>query len=225
MRRGGVCGLSWRDVDLESRVISIRKSYDCFGNLKEPKTHAGIRRLPMPESVHDALAMHKEGQKVCIDAYAAEQEKPAEKNGKKPEKNLKQNENTPVILSTSMGRLNPNALEAWRVRDREMFDLEGWTFHGLRHSYLSTLALKGVHPKVMQELAGHASSEITLDIYTHVNIDAKHAAADAVCYLFSETEESATAAIPIIQVEPRIVAGGKRLTIVSSARERAESAS
>lgn len=51
MRRGEVCGLSWRDVDLESRVISIRKSYGCFGNLKDPKMKAGVRRLPMPDSV------------------------------------------------------------------------------------------------------------------------------------------------------------------------------
>ena len=33
-----------------------------------------------------------------------------------------------------------------------------------------------VHPKVMQELAGHYSSQITMDIYTHVNMDSKHAA-------------------------------------------------
>nr|WP_235904745.1 hypothetical protein [Eggerthella guodeyinii] len=33
------------------------------------------------------------------------------------------------------------------------------------------LALSGVHPKVMQELAGHYSSQTTMDIYTHVNMD------------------------------------------------------
>lgn len=29
----------------------------------------------------------------------------------------------------------------------------------------------------MQELAGHYSSQITMDIYTHVNLDAKEAVA------------------------------------------------
>lgn len=224
MRRGEVCALSWRDVDLESRVISIRNSYDCFGNLKEPKTKAGIRRLPMPDSVRDALAKHKSAQKERIDAYAAEREKLAEKRRQKPEKRLEQNEDTPVILSTTMGRLSPNVLESWWVRDREKFGLEGWAFHELRHSYLSTLALRGVHPKVMQELAGHASSEITMEIYTHVNMEAKRAAADVVSDLFSEPEEPAPVVAPIIQVEPRVISGGRRLTPVSSSREHTENA-
>ena len=224
MRRGEVCGLSWRDVDLESQVISIRKSYDCFGNLKDPKTKAGVRRLPMPDSVRDALAMHKEAQKARIDEYAAEQERLAKKNGEKPGKRLEQSESTPVVLSTTMGRLSPNVLEAWWLRDRETLGLDGWAFHELRHSYLSTLALRGVHPKVMQELAGHASSEITMEIYTHVNMEAKRAAADVVSDLFSELVEAAPAITPIVQVEPRVINGGRRLTLVSSPRERVENA-
>lgn len=224
MRRGEVCGLSWRDVDLESQVISIRNSYDCFGNLKEPKTKAGIRRLPMPDSVRDALETHKKAQKGRIDAYAAEQERLAEKDGRKLERCLEQDESTPVILSATMGRLSPNVLEAWWVRDREMHDLKDWSFHELRHSYLSTLALRGVHPKVMQELAGHASSEITMEIYTHVNMEAKRAAADVVSDLFSEPEETVPAAAPIIQVKSRAINGGRRLSLVSSPREHAENA-
>ena len=104
MRRGEVCGLSWRGVNLESRVISIRKSYDCFGNLKDPKTKADVRRLPMSDSVRDALMVHKDAQKTRIDAYATEQERLAKKNGEKPGKRLEQSENTPVVLSTTMGR-------------------------------------------------------------------------------------------------------------------------
>ena len=54
----------------------------------------------------------------------------------------------------------------------------------------------------MQELAGHASSEITMEIYTHVNMEAKRAAADVVSDLFSEPVEAAPAVTPIVQVEP-----------------------
>lgn len=41
------------------------------------------------------------------------------------------------------------------------------------------LAHEGVHPKVMQDLAGHADSRTTMDIYTHVNMSQKRCAADA----------------------------------------------
>lgn len=34
------------------------------------------------------------------------------------------------------------------------------------------LALDGVHPKVMQELAGHSDPTMAMRIYTHVNLDA-----------------------------------------------------
>ncbi|MBQ6586495.1 MAG: tyrosine-type recombinase/integrase [Coriobacteriales bacterium] len=54
----------------------------------------------------------------------------------------------------------------------------------LRHTYLTLLALSGVHPKVMQELAGHHSSKITMDIYAHVNMDAKRKAMAAVSKVF-----------------------------------------
>lgn len=36
----------------------------------------------------------------------------------------------------------------------------------------------------MQELAGHHSPQITMDIYTHVNVDAKREAVEAVPKVF-----------------------------------------
>ena len=42
-----------------------------------------------------------------------------------------------------------------------------------------------MHPKVMQELAGHYSSQISMDIYTHVNMEEKRAAMDALQEVFA----------------------------------------
>jgi integrase len=42
------------------------------------------------------------------------------------------------------------------------------TFHDLRHTCASLLFQRGVHPKFVQELLGHASVAITLDIYSHM---------------------------------------------------------
>ena len=54
--------------------------------------------------------------------------------------------------------------------------------------------------------------------------EAKRAAADVVSDLFSEPVEAIPAATPIVQVEPRVINGGRRLTLVSSPRERMENA-
>jgi integrase len=40
--------------------------------------------------------------------------------------------------------------------------------HDLRHTCTTILLMAGKHPKFVQELLGHASISITLDIYSHV---------------------------------------------------------
>jgi integrase len=40
--------------------------------------------------------------------------------------------------------------------------------HDLRHTCATLLLSKGVHPKIVQELLGHATISITLDTYSHV---------------------------------------------------------
>jgi len=41
-------------------------------------------------------------------------------------------------------------------------------FHDLRHTCAAILLSKGVHPKFVRELLGHATIAITLDTYSHV---------------------------------------------------------
>ncbi len=40
--------------------------------------------------------------------------------------------------------------------------------HDLRHSAATLLLVKGVHPKVVQELLGHSNISMTMDVYSHV---------------------------------------------------------
>ena len=58
--------------------------------------------------------------------------------------------------------------------------------HDLRHTW-ATLALQaGIHPKVVSERLGHATTSITLDIYSHVQPELDAHAATAVAELFGE---------------------------------------
>lgn len=170
LRRGEVRGLSWRDVDDELKILSIRHSFDHFGNLKEPKTHAGLRSLPLSDTICRAFARHREAQRENFAGVTS-------KDGKRT---FRQGEDAPVIVDRYGERMNPNTLAAHWRRDREALEAGGFCLHELRHSYLTMLAFEGIHPKVMQELAGHADPRITMDIYTHVNMDSKREAASAV---------------------------------------------
>ncbi len=41
-------------------------------------------------------------------------------------------------------------------------------FHDLRHTCATILLSKAVHPKIVQEMLGHASTSCTMDTYSHV---------------------------------------------------------
>jgi integrase len=41
-------------------------------------------------------------------------------------------------------------------------------FHGIRHSFATLALAANVHPKIVQEILGHANVEITLNLYSHV---------------------------------------------------------
>ncbi len=45
---------------------------------------------------------------------------------------------------------------------------EDLRFHDLRHTCATLLLSKNVHPKIVQEMLGHATVAITLDTYSHV---------------------------------------------------------
>lgn len=61
----------------------------------------------------------------------------------------------------------------------ESAELPRITFHDLRHTCVSLLFQKNVHPKFVQELFGHASVVITLDRYSHMLPGMGGEAADA----------------------------------------------
>jgi integrase len=48
------------------------------------------------------------------------------------------------------------------------------------------MLLKGVHPKIVSEILGHASVSITLDLYSHVLPDMQREPAEAMDRLFRE---------------------------------------
>ena len=76
-----------------------------------------------------------------------------------------------LTVLTSMPSVMAKVAKVWRkILRRRSF---------LRHSFLSLAAAQGVHPSVMMRLAGHKNPNITMKIYTHVNMESKREAMDA----------------------------------------------
>lgn len=62
-------------------------------------------------------------------------------------------------------------------------------FHDLRHSAATILLVKGVHPKMVQELLGHSSIVMTMNIYSHVMPSMRKEVAGIMDTIFSEKKE------------------------------------
>lgn len=91
----------------------------------------------------------------------------------------------PVISDALGNRIHPAGLGRWWSTHRAGYGLEGWKLHELRHTFLTIGAKKGVHPSILQKLAGHSTSRLTDDIYTHVNIDDQRGAVDIMQQAFA----------------------------------------
>lgn len=74
-----------------------------------------------------------------------------------------------VFTSDCGAPLNPS-----NIRDKNLRRLTGKAglpairFHDLRHTCATLLLSRNVHPKMVQEMLGHATVAITLDTYSHV---------------------------------------------------------
>ena len=77
-----------------------------------------------------------------------------------------------LVFATEQGTLiNPSNLRnrSFKHLLRRAFGEAGpdICFHDLRHTCATLLLTQGTHPKLVQELLGHATIAMTLDTYSH----------------------------------------------------------
>ncbi len=182
MRIGEITGLRWCDIDMEKGIITIdhtltyynhRDENGCYFSMhKEPKTKAGIRKIPMIKDVKEAFKMQKEVLEMCdtksvdhIDGYCD------------------------FIFVNRFGKVfNQNAVNAaihriTHVINEDIIEKNGgnldvtlipyFTSHVLRHTFATRLCERGVNIKVIQYFMGHSEIDTTMDIYVHVTDELK----------------------------------------------------
>lgn len=171
MRRGELMGLRWRDVDLEAGRLSIVSTITTVNGKPvetSTKTNKSRRRIALDAGTVEVLRGHRRRQ-------AGERELAGK---------LWQ-ETDLVFTREGGGAVHPDHFSQQFARLRGKVDLPPIRLHDLRHTY-ATLALEaGVHPKIVSERLGHATTGITLDLYSHVAPSMDEQAAEAVAGLFT----------------------------------------
>jgi integrase len=77
-------------------------------------------------------------------------------------------------------------------------ELEGTRIHDLRHTFASHLVMQGVSMKAVQELLGHQSIKITMDIYAH--LEPEHIMASVNRLPYRSVRESKVIQFPVEKI-------------------------
>jgi integrase len=155
MRKGELLSLKWVDIDFAKGVIYVRRNVAYVPRRKSvpgpAKSKSSERTIIMTSFVTEVLKAHKAEQNITRLALGD-----------------KWIDNDLVF---------PNSFGGYRMRhyinivlDKMLkrAELPRITVHELRHSAVSILLAMGVNIKVIQELCGHSSIVITLDLYGHL---------------------------------------------------------
>lgn len=77
-----------------------------------------------------------------------------------------------LVVSTVDGKpLHPRNLARTFENLIKKAGVKRISLHGLRHTNATILMKQGVNPKIVSERLGHANVGITLDIYTHTDLE------------------------------------------------------
>jgi integrase len=167
MRSSELRGLTWNDVDFEKRMIHVRQRADQWGVIGSPKSEAEHRTIPMAPMVLNALREWK---------LSCPRTRP---NGKDPGRLwlvFPNGDGKPESHTNIINRgFNPTQVtagitelhETAKGEDGKPIRSAKYGMHALRHFFASWAIEQGFSPKRLQALLGHASIQMTFDVYGH----------------------------------------------------------
>lgn len=154
MRRGELLSLSWDDVDFERTRLTVRRNLVYTPGLLElskPKTAGSHRTVSLSPGVIEALRLHRQRQTLEREALGAAYG------------------DCGLVFASEVGTpTHPRNLERVFFNHLESSGVRRIRFHDLRHTAASLMILRGVPPKLVSKLLGHASVAFTLQVYVHV---------------------------------------------------------
>lgn len=155
MRRGELCGLRWRDVDLDGGSLRVEQSLEqTRGGLrfKAPKSVRSRRSITLSPAVVAELRAHWKAQQEQRLALGLGRTPPDGLVFATWEGKPRQPDKLSVEFSTAMNRIG----------------LPHITLHSLRHTHASQLITSGMDILTVSRRLGHGSPAITLNVYGHL---------------------------------------------------------
>lgn len=176
LRCGELIGLTWDDVDMVNKVVSINHQliYKNYGDgykfhISHPKTNAGNRDIPMTEAVLEAFREQEKLNSLlerhCKDDIDGYDNFVFISNNNRPYMPACINS----IIKNIVNAYNKEEVKAAKTQHRKAELLPEFSVHTFRHTACTNKARQNMNVKVLQRIMGHSSSLITMDTYNHLD--------------------------------------------------------
>jgi integrase len=162
LRRGEIFALQWCDIDWQNRQIFVRHGISANA-VSSPKTRASFRRVDVPFSLLACLSIYRANFQPLPGDFVFRTETGAWLD---PDN----------FHDRSLGPILKRLEAVWRPSGDRAGAASIRGLHGLRHTYASLLINLGEHIKFVSEQLGHASIQITADLYGHLFKETRTAA-------------------------------------------------
>jgi integrase len=167
MRSSELRGLSWEHVDFDRKVIHVCQRADQWGMIGAPKSGAGDREIPMSPMVVNALREWRlECPRLKSDSDEGRLWFVFPNGDGKPENhtNIVNRGLGPLLLKVGITKSHHSRKDG----DGRPMQTPKYGMHAFRHFFASWAIEQGFSPKRLQALLGHASIQMTFDIYGHL---------------------------------------------------------
>lgn len=174
LRPGELFALTWDDIDLDKKEINVNKTmlYQKFDDdecktfhVGEPKTKSSIRKVPINSMCEVALKKQYIQKKIVAEKYRG-------KEIRYSDRLFVTKFNTPLnsqIFNEAIERI----LKEVNLMQSDLEQIEKFGGHTFRHTFATRCIEANIQPKTVQKYLGHATLQMTMDLYVHTTDEHK----------------------------------------------------
>lgn len=169
LRPGEICALDWRHIDFENSQIRIEQSLESGSTrIKDAKTEAGFRIVPMRKELHDKLLAIKGGPFDPVFRQSTTGRRHTESSRDKAWRSFKKSLDDSMGAKWEKVKAKDGKMRLKKVLSVVAPDLVPYC---LRHTFGTDCEKQGIPINYIKTMMGHSDISVTSGTYIHTEDD------------------------------------------------------